>query len=163
MADPQNPLKVTGLALNGQQINIDDLKRFPLPSPDRVTITSQYQDYQPLEEVDLTDLSKVTHEIIGLRIRLHRIRIELRTAERMALKAKYVYEQEKKRTWIGISGGSDKSREAMAELICEESYSAYLVAQTVAKEITQHSRDIRTELDALKEISNNLRRQIDLQ
>ena len=163
MADPQNPVKVTGLALHGQQISMDTIERFKLPAPGIASITSAYDDYEPAEDVDYGDLRAVNKEIVDLRIRLHRIRKELKQADRMALKAKYSYEQDKKRVWIGISGGSDKSREAMAELLCEEAYSYYLVASTVAKEVMQHSRDIRTELDALKEISNNLRRQIDLQ
>lgn len=163
MADPQHPVKVTGLALNGQQINIDTLKRFSLPAPSTVSIISEYEKYEPSTEIDYSDLAAVNRELIALRIRLNRIRMETRTAERAALKAKYSYEQDKKRIWIGISGGSDKSREAMAELLCEEAYSKFLVSTAVAKEITQHSRDLRTELDTLKEISNNLRRQIDLQ
>lgn len=163
MADPQLPVKTSGLAFQGQQINVDNLKRFPLPAAGSVTIVSQYESYEPDIDVDYSDLSAVNKEISMLRLRLHKIRKELRIAARKAMQARYVYEQEKKRTWIGISGGSDKSREAMAELLCEERYSAYLVASVVEKEIIQHSRDIRTELDALKEISNNLRRQIDLQ
>lgn len=163
MADPQLPVKTVGLALHGQSINIDAIQKYPLPSPDRLGVGSQYDDYEPNPDVDYTDLTSVNRELVELRIRLHRVRKELKHAERESLKAKYAYEQDKKRTWIGISGGSDKSREAMAELICEESYSRYLVAATVAKEISQHSRDIRIELDTLIAIANNLRRQIDLQ
>ena len=164
MADPQRPIKTTGIALNGQAITIDQFaENHPLPIPASVTIKSQYEDYQPAEDVDYTDLSKVNREIQNLRIRLHRIRIEMKSAERMALKTKYAYDGQRKRILIGLSGGSAGEREAIAELLCEEAYGAFLVASSVAKEITQHSRDLRTELEALREISNNLRRQIDLQ
>ena len=163
MADPQNPVKTVGLALNGQQINLDSIQKHNLPAPRSITISSEYEEFEPSLDVDYSDLSSVNRELSQLRLRLHRVRKELKEAERQAVRLKYAYEQEKKRYWIGISGGSDKSREAMAELLSEEAYSKQLVASVVAKEIMQHSRDIRTELDTLKEISNNLRRQIDLQ
>jgi threonine synthase len=163
MAEPQNPVNTIKLAYRGQAINIEDLKEATLPTPSSVTITSQYQDYRPSEDVDFTDLSNVTKEIIALRVRLHGIRIELKTAKRNALKAKWTYEKEKKRVWIGITGGSDKSREAVAELMTEQLMTDSLIASAVADEISQHNRDLRMDLDALKEISNNLRRQIDLQ
>lgn len=162
MADPQRPVKETNLALHGQIINIDNIPSFSLPAPGTVSVISEYDAYEPSDDIDYTNLSSINQELSSLRVRLHRVRKELKNAERAALRLKYDYDQQKKRTWIGISGGSDKSREAMAELICEESYSKYLVAATVAKEISQHSRDIRLELDTLRELSNNLRRQIDL-
>lgn len=163
MADPQNPVSTIKLAYKGQAINLDDLPGSVLPAPGKVSIVSEYENYQPDVDVDFTDLSNVTREIIALRIRLHRIRIELKAAKRKALQAKWVYEKEKKRVWIGITGGSDKSREAAAELMTEQLMTDSLVASAVADEITQHNRDLRMDLDALKEISNNLRRQIDLQ
>jgi hypothetical protein len=165
MADPQKPLKTTALSLNGQAVTFDDIPKasVPLPSPGRVTIQSQYEKYMPDADVDYTDLSAVNREIQLLRMRLHAIRNELREAERQALRTKYAYESKKKRILIGLSGGSAVEREAMAELMAEEEYTQMLVAAAVAKEIINHNRDIRTELEALREISNNLRRQIDLQ
>lgn len=162
--EPQRPLRTTGLALNGQAITVDQFgEPAKLPTPGEVTNVSQYGNYTPPEDVDYSDLSAVNREIQMLRMRLHRIRIELKEAERIASRYKYAYEAQKRRVMIALSGGSAGEREAMAELMCEEDYTKYLVASTVAKEITQHNRDIRTELEALREISNNLRRQIDLQ
>jgi hypothetical protein len=74
-----------------------------------------------------------------------------------------VYEQEKKRIWIQLSGGSEKTREAMAEIMTQDAYTEFLVANVIADEMAEMSRVLRTELDALKEISNNQRRQIDIQ
>jgi hypothetical protein len=162
MSEPQNPVATVKLAYRGQAINLDEIPHHELPPPGSVSINSQFKDYEPAIDVDYEDLLSVNRQLIELRMRIHRIRKELEVAKRRALAAKYVYESEKKRVWIGITGGSDKSREAAAELMCEESLTKYLVANTVADEINQHSRDIKTELDTLKEISNNLRRQIGL-
>lgn len=163
--EPQMPLKTTGLAMNGQAITTEQFTALPtkLPTPGEVTQVSQFGNYVPPEDVDYSDLSAVNREIQMLRIRLHRIRIELKDTERTASRFKYAYEAGKRRVMISLSGGSAGEREAMAELMCEEDYTKYLVSSTVSKEIMQHNRDIRTELEALREISNNLRRQIDLQ
>ncbi|MNG31352.1 hypothetical protein D3C84_1171300 [compost metagenome] len=50
----------------------------------------------------------------------------------------------------------------MADMMCQDAYTEYLVAQTVADEMKDMSTTLRIELDALKEISNNQRRQIDI-
>jgi len=163
MADPQRPLKTTGLAMNGQAVTTDQFdKTTPLPQPKDVSIVSQYERYQPSEDIDYSDLAAVNAELIALRIRSNRIRMEVKQAERQALKAKYIYESQKKRVLISLSGGSAGEREAMAELLCEEAYGDFLVTAMVAREITQHNRDLRTDLETLREISNNLRRLIDL-
>lgn len=164
MADPQKPTRTTGISSQGQAISLDRIPSEPaaFPIAGKITVTSQYADYVPDSEIDYTDLNAVNRELVSLRIRLHRIRIELKTAEREAVKTRYAYEAKKKRTLISLSGGSAPEREAMAELMCEEEYTAMLVANNVAKEIQSHSRDLRTELETLREISNNLRRIIDL-
>lgn len=164
MADPQKPLKTTGLSLHGQAVSMDDFpdEIVPLPPPNSVTITSAYADYVPAEDIDYTDLGSLNRELSSLRIRLHRIRIEVKEADRQVLRMKYAYEGKKKRILVGLSGGSAVEREAMADLMCEAEYTQVLVAQTVAKEISNHSRDLRGDLETLREISNNLRRQIDL-
>jgi hypothetical protein len=164
MADPQNPVKtVQGMALYGQAFKFDDVKEQPkLPKASEVTITSAWEKYQPNPDIDYTDIASVNRELVELRIRLNQIRVEMRNADRYTTQARWIYEGKKKRLIIGISGATEKQREAAAELLCEEEYSIYIVALNVAKEIQQHNRDLRSELDLLKEVSNNLRRMIDL-
>jgi hypothetical protein len=162
MADPQLPVNNAKIAYKGQPVNILGIEeRKSLPKAKEITVISEFADYEP-PSVDMTDLKDVNKEINNLRIRIHRIRKELDKANRISLLAKYQYEQEKKRILIGLSGGSDKQREAIAELMCEELLGKSLVSQAVAQELANHSRDTRYELDALKELSNNLRKQIDL-
>lgn len=159
MAEPQLPsTEAVGLAYQGRTIDINSLERGQFQSPDRVSITSAYDAYTPDPNLDYADLAVLNKEIIQVRIRLHGIRQELKTAKRKLLTAKFTYESEKKRRMISISGSSEKVREAMAELMTEQLYTDFLVANAVADEINQHSRDLRMDLDALKELSNNLRR-----
>lgn len=164
LPEPQRPVQTTGLALDGQAVKVTDFTEQPasLPAPTSVTVPSRWESYEPAADIDHTDLAAVTGELSQLRYRLHQVRIELKNAERNVTRHRYTYEAQKKRYMVRLSGGSAAEREAMAELLCEDLYTNYIVASTVAKEIANHSRDIRTDLDTLKEISNNLRRQIDL-
>ena len=164
LVEPQKPVQTTGLAINGQAVKVTDYpaQPTPLPAPARVTTPSSWENYVPSDDIDHTDLQQVTTELSRLRMRLHQIRIELKNAERDVTRHRYLYEAMKKRYMVSLSGGSAAEREAMAELKCEDLYTNYIVAATVAKEIAGHSRDTRSDLDTLKEISNNLRRQIDL-
>lgn len=156
------PINTVKIAYRGKAINMEEISEpKSLPKASDVTIVSEYSNYEPAQ-IDITDLSAVNKEINLLRTRIHRLRKELEKANRKAVMAKYQYEQAKKRVLIGLSGGSDKQREAIAELMTEELLSISIVCQAVAQEIQQHSRDTRNELDSLKEISNNLRKQIDL-
>lgn len=164
LAAPQLPTSTAvGLAYQGQPVEIGSLKPGKFPTPGAVSVISEYQDYVPDIDVDLTDLSQLNMEISKLRVRLHRIRIELRVAKRKALEKKFVYDSARKRCLIGISGSSSTQRDALADLMVEQEYTDYLVANAVADEIYQNSRDLRTELDALRELSNNQRRQIEIQ
>lgn len=159
MAEPQIPLTdAVGLAYQGQSIDITSLEKGEFKNPSQVSIVSQYDAYSPDPNLDYSDLANLNSEIIKVRIRLHGIRQELKQAKRKLLTAKFNYESEKKRRMISISGSSEKMREALAELMTEQLYTDYLVANAVADEINQHSRDLRMDLDALKELSNNIRR-----
>jgi hypothetical protein len=163
MVEPQLPVNTAKIAYRGKAINLAEIEeKRSLPQAKDVSIISEFKDYEPSNLIDMNDLKEVNREIMNLRMRLHRIRKEFDKANRIALQAKFLYEQDKKRVLIGLSGGSDKQREAIAEIMCEELLGKSIVCSAVAQELSNHSRDTRYELDALKEISNNLRKQIDL-
>lgn len=167
MAEPQLPVNTVSVAYRGQTVNLDE---FPSKQglPKAVDVQGKYKiptrhvDYEPSADIDLSDLTNINREIIQLRIRIHQTRNDYKKAKRTVTHLKYVYEQEKKRIWIQLSGGDAKLREALAEVMTEDSYSEFLVAQTIMDELDGLSRTLRTELDALKELSNNQRRQIDI-
>lgn len=166
MADPQNPVKVTAMAMNGQAIRTDDLIKplGNLPSPGRVVNlnASIIEDKVPDVDIDYTDLAKVTEQLVALKTKFALIRHELREAERAVIRTRWAYEGQKKRYLIQISGGTEKTREGAAEIYAEAEMGEYLVAQQVAKEIATIHRDLKSELDLLKDISYNLRRLMDI-
>lgn len=163
MADPQNPIKTSGMAMNGQAILTENLvKPLPsLPGPAKIVqVSRNAEQVPPSPEIDYSDLKSVNNELIALRTKYYLIRKDLAIAERAVVRTKWAYEGAKKRFMIQISGGTEKSREGAAELMAESEYGEFLVAQQVAKELTAYHRDLRADLDMLKELSNNLRRLI---
>jgi hypothetical protein len=168
LAEPQEPVNTVNLAFRGQKVKLDEYpERTKLPRAsdiqEKYGVPSRNGDYEPDHDVDFSDLNNINRELIKLRIRIHEVRNDFKKAKRASTHAKYVYEQEKKRIWIQLSGGSEKTREAMAEIMTQDAYTEFLVANVIADEMAEMSRVLRTELDALKEISNNQRRQIDIQ
>lgn len=161
------PVNTVGIAYRGQKVDMENYPpRGGLPKAADVQqkygVHGRHMDYEPDVSVDFSDLQNINKEIVNLRIRLHQVRNDYKKAKRVATHLKYVYESEKKFIWIQLSGGSDKTRESMAEMMCQDQYTEFLVAQTVADEMKDMSTTLRIELDALKEISNNQRRQIDI-
>lgn len=160
MADPQNPTKTSGMAMNGQAILTDQLVKpiQTLPNPSRVVnVSRNAEQVPPSADIDYTDLAKVNNEFIRLRTKFYLIRKDLSEAERAVIRTKWAYEGAKKRYMVQISGGTEKSREGAAELMAEEEYGEYLVAQQVAKELATYHRDLKSDLDILKDLSYNLR------
>jgi hypothetical protein len=161
------PVNTVSIAFKGQKVDMENYPpRKALPKSADVQqkygINGRHMDYEPDADIDFTDLQNINRELVNLRIRLHQVRNDYKKAKRVATHLKYVYESEKKFIWIQLSGGSDKTRESLAEMMCQDTYTEYLVAQTVADEMKDMSATLRIELDALKEISNNQRRQIDI-
>lgn len=164
MPDPQLPVKTTGLALNGKMILVDEVVKdqISLPAPGQVVGPVGNDENPETYDVDYTDLAQVNKQLIAVRTRLFLSRRDLKTANRAVVKTKWAYESVKKRYIIQVSGGTEKTREAAAELMAEKEYGDFLVAQQVAKEVEAYHRDLKSDIDLLKEISNNLRRLVDL-
>lgn len=152
------------MAYDGRPVLLENIleKNLTIPSPARVSVESKHMNYEPLQTVDYHDLRNINKEIEDLLLRLHQVRQEMSVAERAIIRTRLAYDQALRREIIRTTGGTEKMRQAWAEMQCEELYTEFLVATQVAKEIQQMSRDARTQLDGLKELSNNIRRQIDI-
>lgn len=164
--EPQMPVNTVEVAYRGQKVNLDNYpSKDKLPNArdlqDRYKIPTRNIDYEP-EEIDFTDLLALNTEISKLRVRVHQVRNDYKKAKRISTHLKWVYESSKKRDFIQLSSGTEKIRDAVAEIMNEDKYTEFIVADTLATELKDMSSALRTELDALKELSNNLRRQIDL-
>ncbi len=166
MADPQQPVKVTNMAMNGQALKTEEVIKpvTQLPVPGDVVRLSPVavENEAPDTTIDYTDLASVNAELVKLKTKFFLVRKDLKAAQRAETRFFWAYESAKKRNLIQITGGTEKTREGAAELLAETEYGQYLVARQVAKEVANLHRDLKSELDLLKELSNNLRRLIDL-
>lgn len=148
----------TPIAANGKIINNNDYGD-PSPFPEWPNSIGDDQ-FIPDEELDFSDLSNLNREINRARSRSFRVKNALTVARREETEAQETYRRSYNRALIGLSGGSVETRKANAEVQTEELYSDVLVSQTVVKELTNLSYTVSRDLDTLKTISDNLRKQL---
>lgn len=184
MAEPQSQIKSLGLSYEGRPLSLDDIPdanmtmptvssvtdvdprktlSYTPPRPKNYTLDREQQMTEGgYREVDYQDLLHVNLEIVSLVKRMHDVREDMKLAERAVIKTRIEYDQALRRETLKVSGSTEKVRQAWAEINCESLYKNWQISVQVMKELQQFSRDVRTELDALKEISNNIRRHIDI-
>lgn len=120
------------------------------------------EHYVPSDEIDFTDLHELNRELLRARSRSFRIKNAIINARRNETEANSEYRRAYNRALVGISGGSAETRKAMAEIATEELYSQVLVTEGVVKELVNLSYTASRDLDTLKTISDNLRKQLSL-
>lgn len=118
--------------------------------------------YLPDEEIDFSDLSELNREINKARARSFRVKGSVADARKEETEAEDAYRKAYNRALVGLSGGSAETRKALAEINTEDLYSRVLVSQTVVKQLINLSYAVSRDLDVLKTISDNLRKQLSL-
>ena len=118
--------------------------------------------YIPHDIDDISDLTTATREMMRLRILLHRSRRQLDEARRAETEAMIRQRQHYARELIKISGGTETTRKAVAEVLNESFMSEVMIAQAVAKEKMELSRTIGKEIEAWKTICDNIRKQMSI-
>lgn len=153
--------RATGVALRGSLVNMSDYdapKQFPgWPSNTRDDM------FIPDEEVDYTDLSTLNRDINRARSMLFRVKNELANARRVEVESALAYRQAYNRAFMGLSGGTEAIRKTMAEVMTEDLYTDLMIAQNIVKEQTSLSYNVSKELETLKTLSDNLRKQMSIQ
>lgn len=164
MPEPQMPEKEVAITYFGKKINPDEYTRVTqLPRANQVTIVSKFSQYAPPQDLDFNDISQIQRELATLVPRLYAIKEELDKAGRNSEAARFAYESEKRRRLVALAGGSERTREAMAEIMTEELYSRSIVAAQVTKELRDLANSTRTHLEALGHAGNNARSIIKMQ
>lgn len=107
--------------------------------------------------LDYSDLSAVTHDLLRQRVRLNRTRRRMRAAAREATEARLRYQRALRRALVQQSGGSAETRRAAAELLCEELEADMVMKQQVADEYSSLFRSVRDDIDNAKTAAYNLR------
>lgn len=109
------------------------------------------------EGVDYSDLATLNKDLQKLRIRMNKIRREMRRAGREATEAKLRYQRALRRALVQQTGGSAETRKAAAELQCEELEADMVVKAQVADEFITLFRSVRDDTENAKVAAYNLR------
>lgn len=118
--------------------------------------------YVPEEEFDVSDLAEVNRQMNRARARLFRVSQHLKGAQRELAEAQIEYDRAMRRALVSLSGGTEASRKAMAEIQCEPLENRVVVAKQVVEEWKKRSIDVRDDLKAIENISHNVRAQMDI-
>ncbi len=146
------------MAMNGKSVGSElpedpGFPEWPDPTEDELYIP---------EEIDFTDLSNLNREINRARSRSFRVKNQLGYARQHETEVTERYRRAFNRALVSVSGSSAEQRKAFAEIGVESLYSEVLIAQGVVKELTSLSYAVSKDLDVLKTISDNLRKQLSL-
>jgi hypothetical protein len=162
MPNPQTA-KVT---VDGKKVDIESLPEMVEFKKKEITPEQAEQEnwlYDSENIVDFSALSEVNHAINQVKLKRAVVNRRLKVARKTAASAKYFWERAKRRQLIASSATSDKMRQAMAEIYTEELETEYIVASTEEEELKSLLRNLVKESEDLKELSYNIRREIDLQ
>lgn len=160
-SEKAEPKQSSGIAYGGRPVQID--LDAPDPSFPSWPQASQDEMYCPDEEVDYTDISTLNRDINRTRSMVFRVKNRLQDARRVETEASDKYRRALNKQMIGLSGGTVDKRKAIAEFATEDLYTELLVAQTVVKDLVNQSYTLSRDLDALKTLSDNLRKQMSIQ
>jgi hypothetical protein len=136
-------------------------KRSEIPNPQPLPDWegTDIQDWQDGADgsVDYSDLAALNRDLQRLRIRMAKIRREMRRAAREATEAKLKYQRSLRRALVQQSGGSAESRKASAELLCEDLEADMVMKAQVADEYNTLFRSVRDDVENAKVVAYNLR------
>lgn len=109
------------------------------------------------DQVDYQDLAALNRELQRLRVRMGKIRREMRNSGREAVEAKLTYQRALRRALVQQSGGTAEMRKANAELQCEELEANMAMKTQVAEEYVTLFRSVRDDIENAKVVAYNLR------
>jgi hypothetical protein len=109
------------------------------------------------EQIDFHDLAAVNRDLVTQRIRLNRVRRQLRGASREAVEARLKYQRALRRQLVQQTGGSAETRKAAAELACEDLEADAVMKEQVASEYSTLFRSVRDDMENAKVVAYNLR------
>lgn len=117
---------------------------------------------QASEAADLSDLVAVNTELARLRVKLTHTRRLMSKTGRARVDAEVMYDRALNRKMLTVDGRTVAERQAYAEIACEALENEKLVAKALHEEAISMHRTVRDELDAVEQISNNLRAEMNL-
>lgn len=157
---PAKP-RSAGVALAGRPVTLEEFDT-PKSFPSWPTSNTDDEYIPYVQESDYTDLSLLNRDINRTRAMSFRVKNAVAEARREEVEAADRYRKALNRQLIGLSGGTAEQRKAIAEVLTEDLNTAYLVAETIVKEQISLSYTISRDLETLKTLADNLRKQMSI-
>jgi len=161
MPDPQTA-KVT---VDGKKVELSDLP--PYTEFKKKEINEQEKDqeewlYSSENITDFASLNAVNTAINAVKMKKSVVNRKLKIARKNAASAKYFYERAKRRQIVTVSGSSDRVRTALAEIYTEELETQAIVTAVEEEELKSLLRSLVKEGEDLRELSYNIRKEMDI-
>jgi hypothetical protein len=116
---------------------------------------NQISDYESLEKLAIATNAA--------RLALFKVNEQINKFERNEKAAKVQYDREFRRAYIGSMEKTDNMKRMRAALACEDLENLHLYATQVKEELVRMSFTLRTELQTLQSIGNNMRQQLKME
>lgn len=161
MPDPQTAKNT----VDGKKITPEELPPYTDFKKKEVTKDDAAQEewlYSSENITDFSNLSEVNAAINQVKLKKAFVNRKLKLARKNAASAKYFYERAKRRQIVTVSGSSDRVRTALAEIYTEELETAAIVAAVEEEELKSLLRSLVKEGEDLRELSYNIRKEMDL-
>jgi len=142
----------------------------PVPDVDFINPYPNEKDYSPQSVYQLmaeqagtnvTDMQIVNEQIDKLRIGMYGLYQHIQKAERKLAGAKRKYEMTYNRIYLKTDDvKTDSQRRSVADIKCEKLRNRLEVYDAIVKDLRSRSRLMANDLDALKTLSYNMRKEI---
>jgi hypothetical protein len=150
--------------------NVSDYgsKDIVLPSfPSRFEVEDVYNPEAILlgdsgQGVDYQDIVSVDRTIESLRIAQFKLNEHIKIAERKEMLAKMEYDRRFARAYLVSEGKTDGVKRSIAQITVEDYENKWMVRQQIVKELIRQSRLMNNEFEALKVLSYNMRKEMDV-
>lgn len=109
---------------------------------------------------DYTSLQELGASIAQARMALFTWTEKINNAERMERDARTQYERAFRRAYLLSTEKTETAKKERAALVCEDLENEWIMYDQLKKEFERASAAIRTELQTLQSIGNNLRQQM---
>lgn len=133
----------------------------PYPNEKDYSPQSVYQLMAEQAGTNATDMQIVNEQIDKLRIGMYSLYQHVQTAERKLARAKSRYEMTYNRIYLETDDvKTDSQRRAVTDIKCEKLKNRVEVCDAIVKDLRSRSRLMANDLDALKTLSYNMRKEI---
>lgn len=162
-APKKSPAKKASMAYMGKPFHPEDIPTLP-PKPQWTPThdSNYYVEAARVDNYDFYDMQAVNQAINRARVDIFQAKEAMDAARRELTDAETLHRHAYNRALVGISGGTEKTRVAAAELLTENEYTHLIVARAKFEELKALQYRLSDDLQVLQTLASNMRAQVNL-